>query len=82
MDAATRAVGGGRIMNQWITIDFKNGEICHYKPDEYTDYYYDKKYFIVIKDKQWIGLYNLDEIRYVEIGTVEDAEKSNDGYTF
>ena len=59
---------------QWITIKFKNGEICHYKPIEYTDYDYDKKFFIVIRNKQWIGLYNLDEIRYVEIGTVEEAE--------
>lgn len=69
-------------MNKWITIDFKNGEICHYRPDEYTDYQYDGEYFIVIKDKQWIGFYNLDVIRYIEIGTVEDAEKSNSGYTF
>ena len=66
----------------WITIVFKNGEVCHYTPTEYTDYNYDGKYFIVIKDKQWVGLYNLDEIRYVEIGTVEEAEKSNSGYIF
>lgn len=69
-------------MNKWITIDFKNGEICHYSPSEYTDYNYDGKYFIVIKDKQWIGFYNLDVIRYIEIGTVEDAERSNKDYTF
>ena len=60
--------------NRWITIDFKNGEICHYSPSEYTDYKYDGKYFIVVKDKQWIGFYNLDEIRYIEISTVEEAE--------
>jgi len=69
-------------MNNWITIDFKNGEVCHYSPSEYTDYQYDGKYFIVIKDKQWIGFYNLDVIRYIEIGTVEDAERSNKDYTF
>ncbi len=67
--------------DQWITINFKSGEIRHYKPDEYTDYYYDKGYFIVIKDKQWIGFYNLDEIRYVEISTVEEAEGKKK-YTF
>lgn len=69
-------------MNKWITIDFKNGEICHYSPSEYTDYQYDGKYFIVINEKQWIGFYNLDEIRYVEIGTKEEAEGSNKGYIF
>ena len=38
-------------MSKWITIDFKNGEMAHYSPSEYTDYQYDGKYFIVIKDK-------------------------------
>ena len=55
---------------KWITIDFKNGETCHYAPDEYTDYWYDGKYFVVIFEKQWIGFYNLDEVRYIEIGSI------------
>ena len=62
---------------KWITIDFKNGENCHYTPDEYTDYRYDGKYFVVIFEKQWIGFYNLDEVRYIEIGSIEDAERGN-----
>ena len=69
-------------MNNWITIGFKNGEICHYPPDEYTDYQYDGKCFIVIRDKQWIGIYNLDEVRYIEVSTKEEAERSNREYTF
>lgn len=64
-------IKGGRLMNNWVIIEFKNGEIRRYKPDEYTEYSYDRRYFIVIRDKQWIGLYNLDEIRYVEVGPVE-----------
>ena len=63
--------------DKWITIDFKNGETCHYAPSEYTDYQYDGKYFIVIYEKQWIGMYNLKEIRYIEIASVEDAERGN-----
>ena len=62
---------------KYITIVFKNGEICHWKPEEYTDYRYDGKYFIVIKDKQWIGFYNLDSLIYIEVESVEDAEKGN-----
>ena len=54
--------------NEYITIVFQNGDICHYKPNEDTDYNYDRKYFIVIKDKRWIGFYNLDCIEYIEIG--------------
>ena len=58
-------------MNQMITIDFKNGEICHYRPDEFTDYKYDGRYFIVIKDKQWIGFFNLDELRSVKVTAIK-----------
>ena len=29
-------------MDKWIIIGFKNGEMCHYKPQEYTDYRYDE----------------------------------------
>ena len=30
-----------------IEIVFKNGDMAHYKPEEYTDYRYDGKYFAV-----------------------------------
>ena len=50
-----------------IEIVFKNGDVAHYMPDEYTDYKYDGKYFIVILEKQWIGFYNLDAIEYIEV---------------
>ena len=69
-------------MKMWITIVFKDGEICRYSRDEYTDYQYDNKCFIVIHDRQWIGIYNLDEIRYIEVSTKEEAERSNREYTF
>ena len=64
-------------MDKWIIIDFKNGEMCHYKPQEYTDYRYDGKYFIVINDKQWVGFYNLDEVRYIEVESIDEAERGN-----
>ena len=50
-----------------IEIVFKNGDMTHYKPEEYTDYKYDGKYFIVIFEKQWIGFYNLTEIEYITV---------------
>ena len=50
-----------------IEIIFKNGDMVHYNPDEYTDYRYYMKYFIVIRDKQWIGFYNLDCVEYIEV---------------
>ena len=65
-------------MNQeFIIIAFQNGNMCYYSPSEYTDYKYDGKYFIVIYEKQWIGFYNLDCVEYIEVSSIEDAEKGN-----
>ena len=52
---------------EMIEIVFKNGDMAHYNSEEYTDYRYDGKYFIVIKEKQWIGFYNLDCVEYIEV---------------
>lgn len=63
--------------HEFITIVFRNGNICHYSPSEYTDYKYDGKYFIVIYEKQWIGFYNLDCVEYIEVSSIEASEKGN-----
>ena len=59
---------------EWLVIKFKDGDIAKYAPNEYTDYYYDKVCFVVIRDKQWIGIYNIDEIKWIE---VVDGDESN-----
>ena len=59
-----------------IEIVFRNGDMAHYSPDQYTDYRYDGKYFIVIRDRQWIGFYNLDCVEYIE---VEPSDNGKDG---
>ncbi len=50
-----------------IKITFKKGNTCNWKKEEYTDYKYDGKCFIVIKGEQWIGIYNMDSIISVVI---------------
>ncbi len=45
-----------------IRITFKNGEKAEWAKKEYDDYKYDGKCFIIIKDNQWIGIYNIDSI--------------------
>lgn len=49
-----------------LRIVFKDDEIKEYEENEYTDYHYDGKVFVVINDKQWIGIYNIDVIAAVE----------------
>ncbi len=57
---------GGRNM---IKITFKNGHhnIVTWNKDTYTDYKYDGKCFIIIKNEQWVGIYNMDSITSVVI---------------
>lgn len=50
-----------------LKILFKDGETKIYKKKEYTDYLYDRKSFIVVRKKQWIGIYNLDCIISIEV---------------
>ncbi len=45
-----------------IKIVFKNGQIAKWKKKEWTDYKYDGRCFIIIKDEKWVGLYNMDSI--------------------
>ena len=50
-----------------ITVTMKNGKFAEWKKDEWDDYTYDGKFFIVIKNEAWIGFYNLDEIRTIVV---------------
>lgn len=49
-----------------LHIIMRNGHLINYDENQFTDYQYDGKYFVVIKGKQWVGLYNLDCIEYVQ----------------
>ncbi len=50
-----------------IQITMMNGVYDEWKPEQYTDYMYDGKCFIIIKEKQWVGIYNMDAVRKIAI---------------
>ena len=43
-----------------IKIVMKNGSLVKWK--KFDDYKYDGKYFIIIRDGNWVGFYNLDHV--------------------
>ena len=45
-----------------IKIVFKNGNIVKWKKKQWTDYKYDGKCFIIIKNGKWVGIYNINSI--------------------
>lgn len=49
-----------------LRIVFKDGSVRKYKNKRFTDYYYDRKVFVVMNKKQWVGIYNIDAIATVE----------------
>lgn len=51
-----------------IKIIFRNGDFVTWNEGEYTDYKYDGKCFVVIKNEQWIGIYNIDTISSITVG--------------
>ena len=50
-----------------IQITLNNGVCDEWKKEQYTDYMYDGKCFIIIKDGYWIGFYNMDSVRKIII---------------
>lgn len=45
-----------------IKIVFKNGSIAKWNKEEYDDYKYDGKCFILVKGEEWVGFYNMDSV--------------------
>ena len=50
-----------------IQITQMNGPYNEWKPEQYTDYLYDGKCFIIMRGEQWVGIYNMDAIRRIVI---------------
>lgn len=48
-----------------ITVTMKDGNFAEWEKDEWDDYTYDGKFFIVMKDRIWIAFYNLNEVRTI-----------------
>lgn len=49
-------------MDKVIIIVFKNDNSATWTQDEWDDYSYDGKAFIIKKDCEWVGIYNFDSI--------------------
>lgn len=50
-----------------LKIVLKNGDIAEWKEEQFTDYKYDGRSFVVINCGQWVGIYNFDCIMYVVV---------------
>jgi len=49
-------------MYQTIKITMANSDEIKWTVDQWDDYKYDGKYFIITKGGVWVGFYNLDKV--------------------
>lgn len=54
-------------MYETITITMKNDNYATWEKSEWDDYNYDGKFFIITKNKVWVGFYNLDCVKSIII---------------
>ena len=45
-----------------IIITMANSQVVKWQHDEFSDYMYDGKFFIIIRNGEWVGFYNLDHV--------------------
>lgn len=55
-------------MNKDIIITLKDKTQIIWDKDEYDDYSYEGPIFVVKKDQEWVGIYNMDRVISVEVG--------------
>lgn len=58
-----------------IKVVLNNGTVHTWGDNEYDDYRYDGKVFIVVEANRWIGIYNMD---YIISVVVKEAVKEAD----
>lgn len=57
-----------------LQISLKRGEIINYQRASFTDYMVKGELFLVIRDTQCIGFYNMDCVEYVAYIRAEQRE--------
>ena len=55
-----------------IEITLTSGDVREWDKDEYTDYDIKGRFFVIINDGQWVGMYALDSIVSVEVEEPQD----------
>lgn len=50
-----------------IQITMVGGNYIEWNKDQYTDYMYDGKVFVIINGSKWIGIYNIDQVKEIRI---------------
>lgn len=50
-----------------IQITMTGGNRVYWEKEQYTDYMYDGKVFVIIKGGEWVGIYNIDQVKEIRV---------------
>lgn len=50
-----------------VFVEDINGDVEVYEPNEYTNYFYDGRIFVVTYKSQWVGIHPVDKINKVRV---------------
>ena len=56
-----------------IEVTLTSGDVRQWGKDEYTEYDIKGRFFVIINNGQWVGMYALDSIVAVEVDEEEDG---------
>lgn len=56
-----------------LRITLKNGSIREFKSEDFTDYEWKPQAFIVLRNRQWVAIFNWDEI--LEVLYLDEPEE-------
>lgn len=59
-----------------ITITMNNSQEVKWQKEEYDNYRYDGKFFIIMKNGEWIGFYNLDAVKSIVVQKQEGKQEN------
>lgn len=65
-------------MNKDIVITLRDGDIIIWSENEYDDYSYEGSVFVVIRNNEWVGIYNMKDVVSVEVGFSANKELINE----
>lgn len=52
-------------MKDTLSVYMKGGKTFNFTSEEYTDYEYRGSIFVVYKNEQWVGVFNMSEVACV-----------------
>lgn len=66
-DKLIKMIDEGDLNMNKIVITFRDGQMDAWEKPDWTEYSYQDHNFVIIKDTQWVAIYNMQDVRSVVV---------------